>query len=143
MYGDPGVSHADVLKHMVYGFVMSPFHLNPYFLTRMYYGDVSKAEHVESMSYAVIWSGAVINAAYVTGQIVTPGQGYSLVARGIAATPLLAAPIMLAAPLTLGYAANVQVAKQMPSHEQSSFWQSVAQALTGTGPGIGGADIGI
>jgi hypothetical protein len=50
---------------------------------------------------------------------------------------------MLAAPLTLGYAANVQVAKQMPSHEQSSFWQSVAQALTGTGPGIGGADIGI
>ncbi len=51
------------------------------------------------------------------------------------ATPVVAA---LAGPMLAGYAATSIAIENAPEHERSSLWQSVAQALTGTGPGVGG-----
>lgn len=44
----------------------------------------------------------------------------------------------LAAVPTGLYIANKAVIESAPAHEQPSLWQSFAQALTGTGTGIGG-----
>ena len=136
--GDPGVSYQDQVKHMVYGFAMAPLQMvNPYFWTRVYYGDVSAAEHLEHASYAVVWAGASAGVAIYTGTVITPSQAYSFYAGAVARTPILAVPLALAAPITAGYAANVVAAQKMPTHERPSFWRSVGQALTGTGPGVG------
>lgn len=51
------------------------------------------------------------------------------------ATPTMAA---LAGPMLVGFAATSAAIENAPEHERPSLWQSVSQALTGTGPGTGG-----
>lgn len=68
------------------------------------------------------------------------GRTMQFVGQAAAAVPVVA---MLTAPMVAGFVGNTWVASQLPEHEQAPWWQSVAQALTGTGPGIGGADIGL
>ena len=139
MIGDPGVTTVDAAKHMMWHFVTSPFQfVNPYFYTRIYFGDVSRAELVEHLSYSVVWAGAVSAAAYHSGQVISPLSAYSLGSRIFIETAGVAlVPFLLATPMMAGYAANVQLAKSMPQHSRPSFWRSVSQALTGTGPGVG------
>ena len=137
MAGDPGVSYQDQVKHMVYGFAMAPLQMgNPYFWTRVYYGDVSAAEHIEHASYAVVWAGAAAAVAIYTGTVISPFQAYSFYAGMAMRTPILAVPLALATPIAVGYAVNVAAAQRMPTHERPSFWRSVAQAMTG-GVGVG------
>ena len=52
-----------------------------------------------------------------------------------------AAPAVLAGVPTALYLANEAVIESAPEEEQSGLWQMFSQALTGTGFGVGGADI--
>ncbi len=51
------------------------------------------------------------------------------------ATPTVA---VLAGPMLLGHSTASVAIENAPEHERSSLWQSVSQALVGTGPGTGG-----
>jgi hypothetical protein len=51
------------------------------------------------------------------------------------------APAVLAGVPTALYFANEAVIESAPEEEQAGYWQMFSQALTGTGFGVGGADV--
>ncbi len=61
----------------------------------------------------------------------------------IARLPSAAPVVAMAAPIVAGYAGvsySAEVLASTPGreHEEAGLWQTMAQALTGTGPGVGG-----
>lgn len=117
-----------------------------------------RSEHwYDSATYALIWTNVAVYAniasyllwgpAQWTG-FVTLNQGLSAAAGSIP-TGALAGGALAAGILGVSaVAANEYVEALEPyapedKAGQQSFWRSVAQALTGTGIGIGGADVGI
>ena len=72
---------------------------------------------------------------------VSGSKAFQLVAKHVPPQSLV--PLVLAAPMAIGFKVTESQIEQMPSHEQQPFWRSVAQALTGTGFSAGGADIGL
>ena len=89
-----------------------------------------------------IWTG-MAGITFAWNAVVHPGKypfmsgSAAMRTVGHLVPPAAFVPLALAAPLAAGYAVNVQVAKQMEPHQQRTFWQSVSQALTGTGTGVG------
>ncbi len=128
-------------------FIVSPISLPYAAYLAMYdvYHGTSRSDPGENLRNAVVWGGAAA-ASWAYHAAMHPGKygfvagkdAFHLAAHYASTTPVLAAPIALAAPLALGYAANRVAISNAPTHEQPSLWRVVSQGLTGTGPGVGG-----
>ena len=104
---------------------------------------LGKPDYRDTVRDSTIWA-AIVASVYGYNSFVHPGKYEFLTAtkafevlakfvpwNAVAVGTLAAAPAGL-------YMANKAVIESAPQHEQPSLWQSFAQAITGTGTGIGG-----
>ena len=73
---------------------------------------------------------------------------YRMMSKGrniatVATNPLLAAGVLAGASAYYVHTSPPPTEAHRSEPGQTSWWRAVAQAMTGTGPGIGGANIGI
>ncbi len=110
----------------------------------------------DSATYALIWTNIAVYANVASYAIWGPAQwtGYVTLNQGLgvlfaSSTGVLAGGALAAGVLGVSAVAANEYVEALEPHApedqagKQSFWRSVAQALTGTGIGIGGADVGI
>ncbi len=115
-----------------------------------FYHGTKRSDFQENVRNAALWTtiaGAVHgwnlafsphNARWTTGK-----DAFHLLGHWGMSTPHVAGPLALAAVPTALFFANKAVIESNPVERQQSMWQMFSQALTGTGPGVGNADLGL
>ncbi len=133
----------------LYAPLSSPFTL----VHALTYHALDQPEYMEepdwesSVRNSMYWSG-VSGAAWASQAILHPGKyGRVSAAKAFEVAGKLTPPHVKGFAMLFGtpyllYLANKAVAEGKPVEEQQSFWQVFSQGLTGTGPGVGGADLG-
>ena len=116
-----------------------------------------RTEHwYDSATYALGWTNIILYGNVASYFVWGPAQytGYATLNQGVGLVGTTGAGVLAGGALAAGIlglsavAANEYIGALEPhapadTAGKQSFWGSVAQALTGTGVGIGGADIGI
>ncbi len=127
--------------------VLAPY--TAYLAFHDYVLDTEHSDFAENARNAALWTSAAggvftwnyfmspQNASWTTGK-----DAFHLLGHYASSTPHIAGPIALAAAPTALFFANKAVIESAPVDRQQSMWQMFSQALTGTGPGVGNADLG-